>query len=113
MVFQHYALFRIWMSPAMSDMAFRQRRPRPSQREINAQVSEALELVRLPHLAKRRIWELSGGQQQRVALARALINRPTVLLLDEPWRRSTGNSAARCRSSCKTCSARSASLSSW
>ncbi len=40
--------------------------------------------MRLPHLAKRRIWELSGGQQQRVALARALINRPTVLLLDEP-----------------------------
>jgi len=40
--------------------------------------------VRLPGFARRRIWELSGGQQQRVALARALINRPTVLLLDEP-----------------------------
>ena len=43
-----------------------------------------LELVRLPGYGARRIWELSGGQQQRVALARALINRPTVLLLDEP-----------------------------
>ena len=47
-------------------------------------MAEALELVRLPGFAKRRAWELSGGQQQRVALARALINRPTVLLLDEP-----------------------------
>jgi spermidine/putrescine transport system ATP-binding protein len=40
--------------------------------------------VRLPGYGRRRIWELSGGQQQRVALARALVNRPTVLLLDEP-----------------------------
>ena len=43
-----------------------------------------LELVQLATYGRRRIWELSGGQQQRVALARALINRPTVLLLDEP-----------------------------
>ena len=43
-----------------------------------------LELVQLVGYGGRRIWELSGGQQQRVALARALINRPTVLLLDEP-----------------------------
>jgi spermidine/putrescine transport system ATP-binding protein len=62
----------------------RQRRPKPAAGEIDRRVAEALELVRLPQLAKRRIWELSGGQQQRVALARALINRPTVLLLDEP-----------------------------
>ncbi len=47
-------------------------------------MAKALELVRLPGFAQRRSWELSGGQQQRVALARALINRPTVLLLDEP-----------------------------
>jgi spermidine/putrescine transport system ATP-binding protein len=47
-------------------------------------VGEALELVRLEGYGQRRTWELSGGQQQRVALARALVNRPTVLLLDEP-----------------------------
>ena len=53
-------------------------------REEARRVSEALELVRLAGYGKRRTWELSGGQQQRVALARALVNRPTVLLLDEP-----------------------------
>ncbi len=84
MVFQHYALFPHMDVASNVGYGLRQRRPRPSQREIDAQVAEALELVRLPHLARRRIWELSGGQQQRVALARALINRPTVLLLDEP-----------------------------
>ena len=47
-------------------------------------MDEALELIRLQGYGKRRVWELSGGQQQRVALARALVNRPKVLLLDEP-----------------------------
>ena len=47
-------------------------------------VAEALALVRLVGYERRRTWEMSGGQQQRVALARALVNRPTVLLLDEP-----------------------------
>jgi ABC-type Fe3+/spermidine/putrescine transport system ATPase subunit len=47
-------------------------------------VAEALDLVRLAGYGGRRTWEMSGGQQQRVALARALVNRPTVLLLDEP-----------------------------
>src|SRR5262249_28163008 len=56
----------------------------PERAEIAREVDKALDLVRLPGYAKRRSWELSGGQQQRVALARALINRPTVLLLDEP-----------------------------
>jgi spermidine/putrescine transport system ATP-binding protein len=51
---------------------------------VRCRVDEALELVRLPGLGARRIGELSGGQQQRVALARALVNRPRVLLLDEP-----------------------------
>ncbi|MCR5174006.1 MAG: ABC transporter ATP-binding protein, partial [Oscillospiraceae bacterium] len=46
--------------------------------------NEMLSLVKLSHLAKRRVTELSGGQQQRVAIARALIARPKVLLLDEP-----------------------------
>jgi spermidine/putrescine transport system ATP-binding protein len=62
----------------------RQRSPRPSKAEIARRVEETLALVRLPRFGQRRVWELSGGQQQRVALARALINRPTVLLLDEP-----------------------------
>lgn len=84
MVFQQYALFPHMDVAGNVGYGLRQQRPRPSRTELDKQVAAALELVRLPHLAKRRIWELSGGQQQRVALARALINRPTVLLLDEP-----------------------------
>jgi len=84
MVFQQYALFPHMDVAGNVGYGLRQLRPRPSKAELDRRVAEALELVRLPHLAKRRIWELSGGQQQRVALARALINRPTVLLLDEP-----------------------------
>jgi spermidine/putrescine transport system ATP-binding protein len=52
--------------------------------EIKTRVQETLEMVRLPQLAGRKPRQLSGGQQQRVALARALVNRPQVLLLDEP-----------------------------
>ena len=52
--------------------------------EEERRVTEALALVRLAGYGERRTWEMSGGQQQRVALARALVNRPTVLLLDEP-----------------------------
>ena len=54
------------------------------KKDRETRISEALELVRLPHVEERKPHELSGGQQQRVALARALINRPEVLLLDEP-----------------------------
>jgi spermidine/putrescine transport system ATP-binding protein len=81
-VFQSYALF-----PHMSiadNVAFGLKMkgiPRP---EIGPRVREALELVRLADYAARKPHQLSGGQQQRVALARALVNRPRVLLLDEP-----------------------------
>jgi spermidine/putrescine transport system ATP-binding protein len=84
MVFQHYALFPHLSVAENIGYGLRQRRPRPSKQEIAAQVGQMMDLVRLPGFQARRAWELSGGQQQRVALARALINRPTVLLLDEP-----------------------------
>ena len=81
-VFQHYALF-----PHMSvadNIAYGLRQRRIPRSEIQQRVAEALQMVRLPGAGSRRPSQLSGGQQQRVALARALVNRPTVLLLDEP-----------------------------
>ncbi|CUS03964.2 Spermidine/putrescine import ATP-binding protein PotA [Candidatus Promineifilum breve] len=81
-VFQNYALF-----PHMSvaaNVAFGLEMSRVPTAEIRRRVAEALELVRLPQMAERKPRQLSGGQQQRVALARALVNRPQVLLLDEP-----------------------------
>ena len=82
MVFQHYALF-----PHMNveqNIAYGLKQKRVALAEINRRTKEAVKLVRLEGLERRRVHELSGGQQQRVALARALINRPAVLLLDEP-----------------------------
>jgi spermidine/putrescine transport system ATP-binding protein len=84
MVFQHYALFPHLDVAANIAYGLRQRAPRPGAAELARRVDDMLELVRLPGYGVRRVWELSGGQQQRVALARALVNRPTVLLLDEP-----------------------------
>lgn len=81
-VFQNYALF-----PHMTvyeNIAFGLQMQRVPRAEIRRRVEEALEMVRLSGLENRRPRELSGGQQQRVALARALVNRPRVLLLDEP-----------------------------
>jgi spermidine/putrescine transport system ATP-binding protein len=84
MVFQHYALFPHLSVADNVSYGLRQKSPRPPKTEIDRQVDEALSMVRLSGYGRRRTYELSGGQQQRVALARALINRPAVLLLDEP-----------------------------
>ncbi len=84
MVFQHYALFPHLNVFDNVAYGLRQRRPKPQASDIERRVGEALEQVRLAGYGKRRSSEISGGQQQRVALARALVNRPKVLLLDEP-----------------------------
>jgi spermidine/putrescine transport system ATP-binding protein len=81
-VFQNYALFP--HLNVMENVAFGLRRRKVAGPEIRRRVGEILELVELPGFELRRPSQLSGGQQQRVALARALINRPRVLLLDEP-----------------------------
>ncbi len=81
-VFQHYALFPHMDVAQNVGYGLRQRKVGKSEEE--RRVTEAMALVRLVGYEHRRTWEMSGGQQQRVALARALVNRPTVLLLDEP-----------------------------
>ena len=82
MVFQNYALF-----PHLdvgANVAFGLNRKGIAKKETARRVGEALELVHLTGYDKRKPNQMSGGQQQRVALARALVNRPNVLLLDEP-----------------------------
>jgi spermidine/putrescine transport system ATP-binding protein len=79
-VFQSYALFP--HLTIFENVAFGLRRQ--GRKDVRVAVDEMLELVELGEYAARRPSQLSGGQQQRVALARALINRPQVLLLDEP-----------------------------
>jgi spermidine/putrescine transport system ATP-binding protein len=81
-VFQSYALFP--HLNVFDNVAYGLRRKKVEKDEMNRRVSEVLELVDLEGYGDRRINQLSGGQQQRVALARALVNRPSVLLLDEP-----------------------------
>lgn len=81
-VFQSYALFNhmtVW-----DNVAFGLRIKKLGQRDLQDRVKEALQLVKMDAFARRFPAQLSGGQQQRVALARALVNRPAVLLLDEP-----------------------------
>jgi spermidine/putrescine transport system ATP-binding protein len=81
-VFQSYALF-----PHLNiqdNVAFGLKRKGVKGADLNKRVADALELVALSGFERRKPRQLSGGQQQRVALARALVNRPRVLLLDEP-----------------------------
>ena len=82
-VFQNYALF-----PHMTvrdNVAFGLRMQSCPKGEIEGRVLEALRMVHLEQYADRRPHQLSGGQQQRVAIARAVVNKPLVLLLDEPF----------------------------
>lgn len=81
-VFQSYALFShmtVW-----DNIAFGLRIKKNNKGETQERVGEALRLVKMESFARRFPTQLSGGQQQRVALARALVNRPAVVLLDEP-----------------------------
>ncbi|MFA1684612.1 ABC transporter ATP-binding protein [Achromobacter dolens] len=82
MVFQSYALF-----PHMTvgeNIGYPLRLRKLAKAEIRDRVASALELVRLPGVADRRVSQLSGGQRQRVALARAIVFEPAILLMDEP-----------------------------
>ena len=81
-VFQKYALFS--HMNIFENVAFGLRIAKVPEKEIQRRVNEALELVNLPGYGKRSVNSLSGGQQQRIAIARAIVNRPQVLLLDEP-----------------------------
>ena len=82
MVFQNYALF-----PHMNvedNIGYPQKLRGVSKSETKLSVDEALSIVKLDGLGKRRVGELSGGQKQRVALARAIVFKPKILLMDEP-----------------------------
>ena len=88
-VFQKYALFP--HLNVFENVAFGLRIAKLPQKEIDARVSEMLEIVSLKGFEKRKPDQLSGGQQQRVAIARALVSKPAIVLADEP----TGNLDSR------------------
>ena len=109
-VFQDYALF-----PHMSvgeNVEYGLRIGGVGKEERRRRASEALEMVRLGGYEKRRTGQLSGGQRQRVALARALVNRPKVLLLDEPLGALDLKLRQQMQNELRTSAARSASRSS-
>lgn len=81
-VFQSYALFP--HMTVIENIEFGLRCQKLPKKEIEQRVAEVLKTVKLEKYAKRKPEQLSGGQQQRVAIARAVVNRPLVLLLDEP-----------------------------
>ena len=81
-VFQNYALFP--HLTIFENIAFGLRRRGITDAEVKTAVDKVLTLIELPELAGRKPNQLSGGQQQRIAVARAIVNRPALLLLDEP-----------------------------
>ncbi len=81
-VFQNYALFP--HMTILENIAFPLKMRKIGAEEARKRAEEALEMIRLPHIAQRYPKELSGGQQQRVALARCMVYRPSIILMDEP-----------------------------